>query len=116
MPHVPSQVELSHAFRLTVRRHGERALVTVSGDLDFATAGELDRALVTQVRSAGLVVLDLREIAFIDAGGLGVLLRAEANARLGGIGLWLMASECVRRMLVLSGVTTQFTYGDPSPH
>jgi anti-anti-sigma factor len=112
MPRVPPQDELSHAFRLTVHRHGQRARVTVSGDLNSATAGELDRALATQIRSAGLVVLDLHEIAFIDASGLAVLLRADVNARFDGTGLSLVPGECVRRMLSLSRLTTQFTYAD----
>jgi anti-anti-sigma factor len=84
----------------------------VSGDLDFATAGALDRALVTQVRSGGLVVLDLRDVAFIDASGLGLLLRADVNARFAGTAFSLVPGECVGRMLALSGVTAQFAYGE----
>jgi anti-anti-sigma factor len=89
MPCVPPRDELAHAFRLTVGRDGRRARLTVSGDLDFATAGALDRALVTQVRSGGLVVLDLRDVGFIDASGLGLLLRVDVNARFAGTGFSL---------------------------
>jgi anti-anti-sigma factor len=110
------QEQLPHAFRLAVRRDGPQVRVTVSGDLDDASAGELDRALVTQVRSGGVVVLDLREIAFIDASGLSVLLRADVNARRAGTGFALMPGECVRRMLARARVAAQFTYGDPSPN
>jgi anti-anti-sigma factor len=108
------QEELPHPFRLTVRRDGSRVRVTVSGDLDDASAGELDRALVTQVRLGGIVVLDLREIAFIDASALGILLRADVNARFAGTGFSVMVGECARRMFGHSRVASQFTYADPS--
>jgi anti-anti-sigma factor len=104
MANLRSQDQLPRAFRLTVRGHGPLALLTASGDLDFASAGELDRALVTEVRSGGLVVLDLREIAFIDASGLSVVLRAAVTARTAGTKLVLLSGEYVRQMLERSGV------------
>ena len=111
-----SQDQLSHAFRLTVRCHGPRALLTASGDLDFASAGELDRALVTEVRSGGLVVLDLREIVFMDASGLGVLLRGAVTAGAAGTKLTLMCGENVRRMIERSGAEVPECDQGPSPN
>lgn len=116
MANLRSQDQLPHAFGLTVRCRGSRAVLTASGDLDFASAGELDRALVTQVRSGGLVVLDLREIGFIDASGLGVVLRAAVTACAAGTKLTLMSGECVGRMMERSGVQGPVTDEGPSPN
>jgi anti-anti-sigma factor len=111
-----SQDQLSHAFRLTVRCRGPWALLKASGDLDFASAGELDRALVTQVRSGGTVMLDLREIAFLDASGLSVVLRAAVTAAAAGTKLTLMSGECVRRMMEHSGGEVPVLDQGPSPN
>ena len=116
MANLRSQDQLSHGFRLTVRCHGPRALLAASGDLDFASAGELDRALVTQIRSGDLVVLDLREIAFIDASGLSVVLRAAVMAHAAGTKLTLMSGECVRRMMEHSGGEVPVLDQGPSPN
>jgi anti-anti-sigma factor len=116
MPTRRSQDQLPHEFRLIVRCHGPRALLTVSGGLDFASAGELVRALATQVRAGGLVVLDLRETAFIDASGLSVVLRAAVNARVEGTRLSLISGECVARIMELSGVPADVTDEGPSPN
>jgi anti-sigma B factor antagonist len=116
MANLRFQDQLSHAFRLTVRCHGPWALLKASGDLDFVSAGELDRALVTQVRSGGTVVLDLREIAFIDASGVSVVLRAAVTAVAAGTKLTLMSGECVRRMMERSGDQVPVMDEGPSPN
>jgi len=111
-----SRDQLSHAFRLTVRCRGPRALLKASGDLDFASAGELDRALMTEVRSGGLVILDLREIAFIDASGLSVVLRAAVTAAAAGTKLTLMSGECVAGMMERAGGQVPELDQGPSPN
>lgn len=55
----------------------------LSGELDLATAPELDHALRTAQRSAQLITLDMRRLNFIDCRGLAVIIaaakRADAN-------------------------------------
>jgi len=75
----------------------------------------LERVLIEQARIGGPVVLDLRELAFIDASDLGVLLRTAARARHDGIEFHLVPRERVRRLLELCGLTTQFGYLDSQP-
>ena len=71
--------------------------------------------MIVQARIAGPVVLDLRELAFIDASGSGLLLRTAARARHDGIEFHLIPGQRVRRLLELCGLTTQFGYLDSSP-
>ena len=62
------------------------ATVTVRGEIDFANAGDLARALSETVaeHSPTLLLVDLRQAGFIDSTGLGALIegyRAALTAR-----------------------------------
>jgi anti-anti-sigma factor len=56
-------------------------LLTVRGELDLATAPTLERALASQTRCPGPLMLDLRALSFIDATGLAGPLGAATDAR-----------------------------------
>lgn len=68
------------------------ASVKVAGELDLATTPELKRALREAERLAPVVVLDLRDLAFMDSSGLHAILDASKRARQAG-----------RRLAVLRG-------------
>ena len=79
--------------------------LTVRGELDIATAPELDRRLRTAEVSAERVLLDLREVAFIDSTGLSALVASRERHRgrgADGPGL-VVADGQVRRLLELTG-------------
>ena len=59
------------------------AWVHVAGDLDLATAPLLKRALRDAQLCARVVVLDLRELTFIESTGVHVILDAAAGVRRG---------------------------------
>jgi len=86
-------------------RRGRHARVTACGELDIATAPVLDGALIAQARIGGSVMLDLRELTFIDATGLAVLLRLNARARRDGIEFTLLPGPRVRQLLALCHLT-----------
>ena len=69
----------------------ERLRVAVHGELDIATASELERELRAALGSAD-VVLDLQTVSFMDSSGLRALLVASREAH-----------EAGRRLLVLPG-------------
>lgn len=50
-------------------------VVSVSGEVDVATAPELDEKLAT-VAASPRVVVDLSGVTFLDSSGLGVLIKA----------------------------------------
>jgi anti-sigma B factor antagonist len=66
--------------------------VHVVGELDIATTPELERTLREAQLEARLVVLDLRELAFIDSSGVHAIVNAGIRAR-----------QAARRLLVLRG-------------
>lgn len=70
----------------------DAALVHVAGELDIATTAPLERALREALLWARLVVLDLRELAFIAISGVHAIVGAGTYARQDG-----------RRVVVLRG-------------
>lgn len=61
-----------------------RLLLTLRGELDLATAPELEAAALPVIRDGGHVVIDLRGLGFIDSSGVRVLIAGHAAARLSG--------------------------------
>jgi anti-sigma B factor antagonist len=64
--------------------------VRVAGELDLATSPQLQRAVEEARLGARLVVLDLRELAFIDGSGVHAILDAARQARAEGRRLMLV--------------------------
>lgn len=63
--------------------------VHVAGDVDLATAPRLQTALLAAVAAAAPpaeVQVDLAEVTFLDAVGIGVLVRGRNAARSAGVG------------------------------
>ena len=78
--------------------------VDVVGELDLATAPELERALREAQSQARLVVLDLRELAFMDSAGAHVIIEASVCARRLGRRLVLLRTPPdVDRLFTLTG-------------
>ncbi len=99
---------------LAVERSGPETVVTVRGELDLSVAPELERVLTDRSPDGGLVV-DLRGLSFIDASGLGVLLRAATRARSDGTPLQLIPGARVWRLLELCALERRFTYAPRPP-
>jgi anti-anti-sigma factor len=92
------------------------AWVHVTGDLDLATAPLLRRALRDAHLYARVVVLDLRELTFMDSSGVHVILDAAAGARRGDGRLILVRGPThVDRALNLTGATSQVLIIDLDP-
>ena len=83
-----------------------RAVVHGDGDLDVVAAPELRMALLDAIRTGHTeIVIDLRDVTFIDAASIGVLLAADARARhMGGHVSLENASHRIARVLELAGV------------
>ena len=95
----------------------DASVITAIGELDFATRDELVEML-TQIEELGThdLILDLRELAFIDSAGLHVLVAAHRRALAGG---WRFQIVCgpgrVWRALALSGLTTELQFVSRAP-
>jgi len=94
-------------FRAVTEFVAASALVVVRGELDLATAPALDDALTDVIdRGARALVLNVADLAFMDASGLRVLIAALNRVGPDGGTLSLRAvSKPVLRLLELTGFT-----------
>jgi anti-anti-sigma factor len=92
------------------------AWVHVAAELDIATAPMLERTLRSAELRAGLVVLDLRELTFVDSTGVRVIVYASLRARRNGRRLVLVRGAAqVQRLLALSGALEAVEILDLAP-
>jgi anti-sigma B factor antagonist len=92
------------------------AWVGVAGALDLATAPEFRQVLGDARRDARLIVLDLRELSFIDSSGVYVILDAACEARRNGGQLLIVRGPApVDRVLTLTEVGKQVMMFDLAP-
>jgi anti-anti-sigma factor len=67
-------------FSISISDRNGRAVVVIRGELDLATAPDLETAL-SELQEAGQdVAVDLRELEFMDSTGLRALVAAHARA------------------------------------
>ena len=74
-------------FRILTSESGSRVEIAIHGELDLATAPQLDDefARVGALEGTELVVVDLRELAFLDSTGLEAIMKFEARSRAKGV-------------------------------
>ena len=94
----------------------DAAWVHVAGELDMATAPQLAQTLREAQMQARLVVLDLRELAFMDGSGVQAVADASIRARKAGRRLILLRGRVdVDRLFTLSGYAGDVEIGDLDP-
>jgi anti-anti-sigma factor len=87
--------------------------VHLAGALDIATAPRLERTLREPLLQTHLVVLDMRELAFLDCSGVHAIVDASLRARKAGHRLVLLhGSPNVNRMFTLTGTVDDVEIGD----
>jgi anti-sigma B factor antagonist len=94
-------------FSVTVGQDGGRTVVAVRGELDLATAPELEAALLPDLRDGGSALLDLRGLEFLDSTGVRVIVSAHHAAQEHGGTLSLVRTVpdgAVARVLEISGL------------
>jgi anti-sigma B factor antagonist len=97
-------------FRVVVSEHAAGTVVVPEGELDLATAQDLEAVLATQ---SGSVVVDLRKLRFIDLTGLRVLLDADARSRQDGMNLRFIPGPVVRRLFEVAELPDRLAYVEP---
>ena len=93
-------------FAVLVEHQSNRIVVSVHGELDVASAPVLQRQLLALLKlPIACVALDLRELAFMDSVGLGVLVRVHRAAQESAVDFELVEpSEQIEWMLSLTGL------------
>jgi anti-sigma B factor antagonist len=94
-------------LRIDVARTGESITVTLAGELDLATAPFLRQILSDAENESGPeVILDLRDLKFIDSVGLSVVISVHKRMAKAGRSLVIAhPADRVRKLFVVTGVS-----------
>lgn len=101
-------------FSVQVRDEDRAVVIGVSGELDLASSPALEQALERGAAAhADLVIVDLRELEFMDSTGLSVLVRAHQRSTESGQRFGVVRGpQQVERLLTLTGVADRLTLAD----
>jgi anti-sigma B factor antagonist len=98
---------------LSTRVVDDRAVVTVTGEVDLETASQMGDHALEALREQPHLLLDLSGVTFMDSTGLKVLLSVQRRADLAGGSLALAgATSPVRKILALTGLDQTFAVYD----
>ena len=92
------------------------AHVVVAGELDIASCPQLDREVRGAPDDIGTIVLDLREVTFMDSAGMHLMLEADDRIRSAGRRLLVVRGPAaVGRLFEVMGVETRLECVDRPP-
>lgn len=103
----------SSGFEIALERDLAGVRVRIVGELDLATAPELDRRIEELAgREQGRLLLDLGGVEFIDSSGLAAIIRAHQYADSNGHQITVRrgGSPQVQRILELTGMLDRLTF------
>lgn len=113
----PSTRSELEPFRCELEPHRDVVHVHPIGELDMLAAPVVG-ARLDELAAAGFahLVLDLREVSFLDSSGLRLILAWDAKARNDGLSFELVAGPApVQRMFEVTGVADRLRFAAGSP-
>jgi anti-sigma B factor antagonist len=104
---------VQRSFTVQLQPRSDAVLIAVSGELDIASAPELEQMLdQVSPEQTKLVIVDLRELEFMDSTGLSIIVRAHQRLSEHGCELTLIKGPPqVQRLLDLTGVADRLRFG-----
>ncbi len=100
-------------FSVAMHAEGSAEIVVVHGEIDLATADAVRANLRKAFERSGSVVLDLREVGFMDTQGLAVVIEAQQTSAADGSQFAITrAPEHVHRLFDMIGLTSRLTVVD----
>jgi len=99
-------------LKVSTRFQGDRAIVTLAGEIDLYTAPRLQSELAAALAGGdpARLVVDMSAVEFCDSTGMNVLLAAHRRANEQGGSLELAGPRpAVRKILQVTGLETVFT-------
>src|ERR687890_2236093 len=94
-------------FSIAASDRDGRAHLTLRGELDLATAPELEQLVNERLDGGQEVVVDLRALEFMDSSGIRVLVAAHARAGRVGARLFIVrpaSGSAVAKIVEVSGL------------
>ena len=94
-------------FAIDLEDRDDRVVVIPRGELDMASAPELEQTIMPRIQDGAWVVLDLRSLDFIDSSGLRVVVGAHRAAEETGGRFTCVrgsAGSTVHRIVEIAGI------------
>jgi anti-sigma B factor antagonist len=105
-------------FSISADDREGRAHLTLRGELDLATAPELEQLVTERIDAGQDVVVDLRALEFMDSSGIRVLVAAHTRAGRAGTRLVIVrpgSDSAVAKIIEVSGLEGELNLvDDPS--
>jgi anti-anti-sigma factor len=96
----------SSQLSLEVRREGDAAVVLARGDIDLSTLAKATAALDGARAGARSLILDLREVGFMDTSGLRLIIEEQRRAAATGYRFAVIrGSRRVQRLFEIAGLS-----------
>lgn len=109
-------VPAPNLFRCTWRSASTADWAMLSGELDTANAENLERMLRDAEVRARLIVLDLRDLDFIDCSGARVILESSERMRRAGRAMVVVrGTRAVDKLFTLTGIADRLKILDLEP-
>jgi anti-anti-sigma factor len=101
-------------FGTDLRQVGDVVVMSLTGELDMASAPALHEA-VERAQGRGPIVVDLRDLTFIDSMGIRALIQIYAAGQNGHASVSFIRpqGEVVQRVLAIAGVEGLFAWVEP---
>jgi anti-anti-sigma factor len=107
------ELDPGKGFKLIERRDGDTVILTLLGELDIGTVGEVHTRLGTLRDARQTVLLELDELTFMDSTGIRLLLSAREDAeRMRWRFHITRGSDAVQRVLTAAQVIDHLPYVD----
>jgi anti-anti-sigma factor len=101
-------VSPSSQLSLEVRREGASAVVSARGDIDLSTMAKATAALDGARAGARSLVLDLREVGFMDTSGLRLIIEEQRRAAASGYRFAVRrGTSKVQRLFEIAGLADE---------
>jgi anti-sigma B factor antagonist len=96
----------------TTTGSGGRATVVFAGTLDISTTDQALAVLADAKAEASELVIDLRQLDFVDSSGLAVIAQTAQQVTETGLVLRVVPSEQARRLLEITGIASHLDLED----
>lgn len=109
----------SSHLSLEVKREGSATVVMARGDIDLSTLFKATAALDGAREGARSLILDLREVGFMDTSGLRLIIEEQQRAAAGGYRFGVVRGPSrIQRLLEIAGLAGEdelFVDAPPNP-
>ena len=94
---------------ITKTREGNQLRITLAGELNTATAPELDAVLADEVKADDTIIFDMTDLVYITSAGLRLLVACDESTGERGAVILRGVREEIREVLEITGFDTVLT-------